>query len=162
MASRVRTRGYCLGILPRQLCVPEGHLELVSIRWRSVDEEPDVVVHCSRDHLGRIEVGLGPGFGIPHSRDPQDFLPDSARGVARILAELQVARGHGPTLSMGPPTVRVQAGQGFPLRVIRVLAEQDLAAACDEQIVANAEAGGRELSGPCWRRMVRGAQDRAR
>src|SRR2546428_4963234 len=111
MASRIRTRGYRLGILPRQLCVPGRHLELVSGGWRPVDEEPDVVVHCSRDHLGRIEVGLGPGFGVPHSRNPEDFLPDSPRGVAGILAELQVARGHGPTLSMGPPTVRVQAGQ---------------------------------------------------
>src|SRR5437899_7433503 len=107
MASCVRTRGYGLGILPRQLCVPRRHPELVSVRWRPVDEEPDVVVHCSRDHLGNIEVGFGPGFGIPHSPDPQDFLPDSARGAAGILAELQVARGHGPTLSMSPPTVRV-------------------------------------------------------
>src|SRR5437879_13783636 len=143
MASRIRTRWYRLGILPRQLCVPGRHLELVSGGWRPVDEEPDVVVHCSRDHLGRIEVGLGPGFGIPHSRDPQDFLPDSPRGVAGILAELQVARGHGPTLSMGPPTVRVQAGQGFPLRVISVLAEKDISAVCNGKIAAHAMAGER-------------------
>src|SRR5438132_13903359 len=142
MASRIRTRWYRLGILPRQLCVPGRHLELVSGGWRPVDEEPDVVVHCSRDHLGRIEVGLGPGFGVPHSRNPEDFLPDSPRGVAGILAELQVARGHGPTLSMGPPTVRVHAAQGLPLRVQRLLAQQGLAAAWHAAIAATADTRG--------------------
>src|SRR5712692_9135854 len=145
MAPRVRGRRHFPGILPRQFRIPWRHPDLVLVRRRPIDEETDVVVNFSGDHFRRIEIDLGPGLGIPQALNPEGSRPDPAGGVARILAEPQMARGHGPTPSMSPAAVRIQPGKGLPLRIVRVLAQEQLIATGHEQVCANAHAARREL-----------------
>src|SRR2546426_9358780 len=131
--------------MPRQFSLPGGDADLIFLRRRPVNEEPDVVVSFPGDHLGRKEFLRGPGFGIPHPANPEGFLPDPPGRGAGILAEFQVRRRYGPSFPVIPPAIGVQAGERFPPRVVRILPEEDLAVACDEQVGADAHPAGRQL-----------------
>src|SRR3989442_14225589 len=100
MAPRVHGRWQGPRIQVRQFRIPRRDLELVLFRRRPVDEEPEVVVHLSRGHFGRIENYLRSRLGEPEAQKSPDFLANPPPGFPPIRAEIQGGAGDCPPPSM--------------------------------------------------------------
>ena len=96
------------------------------------EEKQDIEVFFPGGDGRFVEEGLDVGFRIDEAPvEREDLFPDPPRGVPRVLAELQVARGDGPAVGVGldalalpcrraaprPDGRRISRAGSFPLQV---------------------------------------------